>query len=333
MSIKKQNIAIIGAGISGLTLANMLHGLAYVEVFEKSRGYGGRLATHYDGDFEFDHGAQFFTAKSDKFKAFIQPLIDAEVIGIWNARFVEIDNGRILHRKNWDTEYPHYVGIPRMNAIGKYLAKDISIRLCTEVSRIEKSAATERWKLSDIQNNYLGSFDWVVCSTPAYQTQKILPEVFAYHSELKSRHMLGCYALMLGFEDNLNMSWDAALVKNAILSWISFNTNKPGRKPQNTIITLASNKWADSNMDADLETVKEEMLETLSRIIRFNPQDIVNSTLRKWRFANISKHINFKYLLDKQAKLAAIGDWCTQGRVENAFMSAENLYNEIIQLI
>lgn len=332
MSIKKQTIAIVGAGISGLALANMLHGLADVDVFEKSRGYGGRLATHYEGNFEFDHGAQFFTAKSNKFKAFLQPLIDAGVVGIWNARFVEIDNGRILHRRNWDTEYPHYVGIPRMNAIGKYLAQDISIRLCTEVARIAQ-LGDHKWQLFDTYGNDLGGFDWVICSAPAYQTQNLLPALFAYHSELQSIQMLGCYALMLGFGDNVSVNWDAALVKKSILSWVSCNASKPGRKLQNTIIALATNKWADRNIDADVDTVKAAMVEALSSIIRFNSQDIVNLKIRKWRFANIGKQKKFKYLLDKETKLAAIGDWCTQGKVENAFISAENLYNEIIQLI
>ena len=47
------NIAIIGAGISGLSLANMLNGIANVKIFEKSRGLGGRIATRrfYNEDF------------------------------------------------------------------------------------------------------------------------------------------------------------------------------------------------------------------------------------------------------------------------------------------
>lgn len=68
MTIKKQNIAIIGAGIAGLSLANMLNDVVNIEVFEKSRGYGGRVATRHNEDFMFDHGAQFFTAKNEKFK-------------------------------------------------------------------------------------------------------------------------------------------------------------------------------------------------------------------------------------------------------------------------
>ena len=53
-------VAIIGAGISGLACARMLkdHGIA-VTLYEKSRGPGGRAATRpVPTDRSFDHGAQ-----------------------------------------------------------------------------------------------------------------------------------------------------------------------------------------------------------------------------------------------------------------------------------
>jgi hypothetical protein len=63
----KQRIAIIGAGISGLTLAQSLKEYADVVVFDKARGVGGRMNTRYADPFYFDHGTQFFTARSKSF--------------------------------------------------------------------------------------------------------------------------------------------------------------------------------------------------------------------------------------------------------------------------
>ena len=73
-------IAIIGAGISGITIAKNLKDFAKVSIFEKSQGVGGRMASHRSGTYEFDHGTQFFTAKSKHFKDFIAPLIKINVI-------------------------------------------------------------------------------------------------------------------------------------------------------------------------------------------------------------------------------------------------------------
>ena len=94
-----EKVAIIGAGISGLALANKLKNHFEVVVFEKSRGYGGRVATRRSGEFIFDHGAQFFKAKTEEFRNYIKPMIDQIIIDILKARFVEIDNGKILCSK------------------------------------------------------------------------------------------------------------------------------------------------------------------------------------------------------------------------------------------
>ena len=73
-------IAIIGAGISGLTAAMHLNDVAEITLFEKSRGAGGRICSRYTDRYSFDHGAQFFTARSPEFKEFLKPLIKSGVI-------------------------------------------------------------------------------------------------------------------------------------------------------------------------------------------------------------------------------------------------------------
>ncbi|MFO8005299.1 NAD(P)-binding protein [Thioalkalivibrio sp.] len=61
-------IAIIGAGRAGLSAANRLREAgADCTVFEKSRGLGGRMATRRVGSLQFDHGAQYFTARGARF--------------------------------------------------------------------------------------------------------------------------------------------------------------------------------------------------------------------------------------------------------------------------
>jgi renalase len=61
-------IGIIGAGISGLTVARALTGLATVRLFEKGHRVGGRVATRSIEAVTFDHGAQYFTIRDDRFR-------------------------------------------------------------------------------------------------------------------------------------------------------------------------------------------------------------------------------------------------------------------------
>lgn len=73
-----ETIAVVGAGIAGLLLARELKARgAEVVVFEKSRGLGGRMATKRVGEAVFDTGAQYFTAKSERFAAQVTELAAA----------------------------------------------------------------------------------------------------------------------------------------------------------------------------------------------------------------------------------------------------------------
>lgn len=63
-----KQIAIVGAGTAGLAAAQRLRKPDLViTLFDKSRGLGGRMATRRIEDLQFDHGAQYFTAKGPRF--------------------------------------------------------------------------------------------------------------------------------------------------------------------------------------------------------------------------------------------------------------------------
>jgi predicted NAD/FAD-dependent oxidoreductase len=61
---------IVGAGLSGLVLARRLQAAGQkVQILEKSRGFGGRIATKRVEDVAFDTGAQFITVRDERFAA------------------------------------------------------------------------------------------------------------------------------------------------------------------------------------------------------------------------------------------------------------------------
>ena len=62
--MSKIKIAIIGAGVSGITCAEALSKNSKIDlcIFEKSRGVGGRTSTRRSGNYSFDLGFQVFPA-------------------------------------------------------------------------------------------------------------------------------------------------------------------------------------------------------------------------------------------------------------------------------
>lgn len=315
-----KRIAIVGAGIAGLTLAREIETLAEVEVFEKARGYGGRMATRRAGSYQFDHGAQFFTVRSERFAHFLEPYIEQGHVVRWDAEFVEIESGEIVSRRSWADGPPHYVCAPGMNALARQMANGIDVRLETRVKRIVGTGSG--WQLFDQEQRGLGEFDWVVLGIPAAQTLDLVPGSFAGRAAIEQKQMLGCYSLMLGFTQALPLDWQAAFVGGADISWISNDSSKPGRPGPYTLLVHSTNRWAEANMDADPETATEFLLRQLEQVTGVDISSADHVALHRWRYANIEKQDGAGYFIDADRRLAAVGDWCIHGRIEAAFSSA-----------
>jgi predicted NAD/FAD-dependent oxidoreductase len=76
-----KKIAIIGAGLSDLSATHFLKDHAEITLFERARGVSGRISTWRAEPYFFDHGAQYFTARTKAFQDFIQPLINQVSVG------------------------------------------------------------------------------------------------------------------------------------------------------------------------------------------------------------------------------------------------------------
>ena len=326
----KSKVAIIGAGIAGLNLARLLSDIAEVVVFEKSDKLGGRIATHHANGFNFDHGAQFFTAKNPAFKTLVKELESQGVVAQWNASFVELEPSGIKSQRVWDDEFPHYVGTPSMNSIGQYLAKNIDVRFNQLITGIKKIASS--W-LVETENAEYGPFGWVLITIPAEQAKVILPETVYPKINLQDLTMQPCFALMLAYQRPNFFDWDAAFVSKSILSWVSVNSSKPKRGDPFTIVAMSTNDWAKTNFDKSESSVIEEMFNELANISDKNLADASYIKLKRWKYANAFRQEPVLEMIDESSQLACCGDWCISGRIESAFISSLNLANKLKDLI
>ena len=320
-------VAVIGAGISGLALANKLNKYFEVVVFEKSRGYGGRVATRRAGEFIFDHGAQFFKVKTDEFREYIKPMIDKGIVDIWKARFVEIDNGKITNNRIWGDDPSNYVGTPSMNSIGKYMADGLDVRLSEKVANVAQGT---KWELYDEAGANIGEFDWVVSAIPPKQVIEMIPDVINLYSKISSYEMLACYSLMLGYEEKMDIGFDAALIKGVDISWLSVNSSKLPGANNTTFLIHSTNKWASQNIDRDRDWVKGYLCNELSNLVPIKTESANYIGLQGWRYANIKKQNNIEFFLDKDNKFGLCGDWFVQGRIEAAYLSGSHLGDQML---
>lgn len=315
-----RKIAVIGAGISGITVARDLTGLADVTMFEKSKALGGRMAQRQVEPFLFDHGAQYFTARSPAFQEVVGDAMENGAVEIWPEEIASFF--KTLTKRTARAE-PRYVGRPAMNSLAIFMAENITINRETEVRSLSRS--TEGWHLIDHNGTSQGPFDLVISSAPAPQTASLLPSEFNGHLEIASARMSGCFTLMIGHDAPELLPFEAARVEDPVLSWIAVDNSKPDRFGKPSLVIHSRNDWADNFSNADRGWVKATMLKALADITGHDFSGALWSDLHRWRFANVDRAIGKPYLLDAETNLAACGDWCLGNRVEAAFESGRCL--------
>ena len=84
------DFCILGSGIAGSTIANLLSKKYSVHVFDKARGPGGRSSNkRFKTNLSFDHGVQYIVPKSKIFKEFIQKLYKKKFLKTWDGNHLD----------------------------------------------------------------------------------------------------------------------------------------------------------------------------------------------------------------------------------------------------
>ncbi len=328
----KSSIAIVGTGLSGLTIANVISDHADVTVFEKARGVGGRMSTRYADEFYFDNGAHFFTARNKHFKEFLAPHFSSGLVQEWQGKVVTFEKGKKMTDRIWFE--PHYVATPGMNNLCKTLAENIKINLNCDIAPLgEKSK--QGWELFDKNGSGLGYYNWVISTAPPVQTTHLFHKFLPQDSILNQSKFLACYSLMFGFHKKWRHSWMAANILNSPLEWISVNSTKPGRNHNlTTLVVHSSNRWAEAHVDDDLEKTACFLRDELQQILKFDISDPEYFSLHRWRYALLDKlnddKIKNEPYYDKVLQLASVGDWCSRSCIEDTWLNAKELALKIV---
>ncbi len=314
-------VAIIGAGVAGACLANQLRHKHSVEVFEKSRGPGGRMATRRTNHWKVDHGAQFFTIRDERFVSFAEPLIRNGIIRHWRPRLA------IFRNDNWTLDEwkdEHYVASPSMNTLSKHLLEGVEVHYCTQINSIR--GHQEHWELITNEKDY-GYFDLVINTIPAPQALKILPTECSFYGKLSKVEMEPCLAFFVLLKEDIDLGWDAAIVKDHAVSWMAMNHSKPGRSQHAPAFVLhLEASFSKRNFDRDMQSWCIEMMASLCKI---HPSQVSELHAHRWRYSKTSVAADQPSYLDKRMGLAAAGDWGPGERVEGAIISALDLLSKI----
>jgi len=338
-----KTFAIIGAGMAGIACARTLVQAGHrVTVFEKSQGFGGRMATRSSAFGTFDHGAQYFTVRDDRFAKALETV--PGLCKRWSANTVRVldELGRVT-AAGLPAREPHWVPAPGMNALARAWAQPLvdaaQVELQTRVTRIERDALNaKRWQLrtdsdGDTQHVFSG-FDGVILALPSPQAHDLLQnskQAPALAKQVSQVKVAPCWTLMLAFPQamqpgmsSLGPQWNAARSTHHRIAWLARESSKPGRGAVERWTVQASAAWSAEHLQDDAPRVQAKLRKAFSEVtgIRAEPAHV---DTQRWLYAQTTQPLGKSHLWDAKAGIGVCGDWCIGHRVEDAFVSGLEL--------
>jgi hypothetical protein len=304
-------VIIIGAGVTGLACGRHLlaAGLSPV-LLDKGRGVGGRVATRRSGALQFDHGAQYVSARSPAFAALLEGFCQDGILASWDAGLGDAQQ----------------VGTPGMSALAKGLAVGLDIRQSAEVLRVRRDGAG--WRIDTAERSFAA--DQVVMTAPPRQTAAMLGPEEPLSAIAAGIMMEPCLTLMAALRGPVPAA--GRLAAEDALAWIARDDSKPGRPRGDTSTWVAQASATFST--AHLEATPQEALALLTPLfcarLSVSADQVVHAETHRWRYARAAAPLGEAFLRSAQGGLYVGGDWCLGQRIEDAWTSGAAIAEDLL---
>lgn len=323
----EKTIGIVGSGIAGLLCAHALQAAGHrVFVCDKGRRAGGRMATRTLKEWQWDHGAQYFTVRDARFRTWLEKWKASGLVDTWFERFPLADSTSII---------PRYRARGGMQKIPQSLTEGLAVHQSTRVDRIERLDQTwYMWAESG------GCFecDELVLTPPLPQVVDLL-KVSNCFDALNHRKLLesvvyepGLACLIALEKPSLLPAPGCLSLRGPCLSWIADHDQKWGISGGVEIgshcLTLhASPEFAERAWTQDDASVVQELL-TEAKL--WLGSEVLNWQCHRWKFAFAKNPLSMPYYRDAKQCLSIAGDAFQSSRIESAALSGLGVAEAIL---
>ncbi len=324
------DVIIVGAGLSGLVAAQQLKDAGKsVIVLDKGRSVGGRLASRRIGKGVADHGAQFFTVRTEAFQQQVDEWLTEDIISIWGYGW---SDGSL--KRTPEDGHPRYIVKGGMNSLAKHIASSISkIQVDTKVIRVGWDNV---WRVSDTQGHLFES-KVLIMTPPVPQTLELVQDLELTEDDKSALERIQygpCLCAMFVIDGKIDLPEPGAIqnFENTVY-WLADNQQK-GISPDECIITLhAGTSYSRSHYDdpdeETLEFLRKELQNHLSK-----GTSIKEGQLKKWRYSVPLTTHPHDVLKAQNLPLIFAGDaFGGRGRVEGAYTSGLKAGQTAIDLL
>ena len=279
-------VAVIGTGLAGLACAGVLReGGRDVVLFDKSRGFGGRMATRRREGVAFDHGLPAFDPVAVETVPALAALIE------WGA---------------WGR-----VAAPRMNAFPRGIGEGCESRMGARVVAVDARTLD----LTDESGARHEGFSQIAVALPAPQAGDLLSAHGDVFAPVGTATYAPCWTLMLGGLEGETTIPAYAEQTSGPLALVLRDDAKPGHPAAAPCyVAHARADWATRNLERTAEEVADELSIAFAAITGLDPTRAPYRAAHRWRYSQPIRVVPAPFLLSEDGRIGACGDWCGEDR-------------------
>ena len=320
--LNESDVAVIGAGMTGLTCAHRLRdqGLR-VTVLEKSGDIGGRLATRRTAEGSWNHGAPAMEVCGQGFADFLVGLeADGSV-----RRGTGKDN--LLE--------PSWRGWPDMRESLRPLQADLNMVFRAEVNRLVRRDG--HWLAETASGGIHGPFGSLLLTLPAPQTHALLTRSgIAAPWRPDDVVMVPCWALLLGFDSagtGLHDVGASNVVARVVPGGAASAPVADGFAE--TWVVHATDEWSLAHLECSNEEVASLLLSSLNQKLAAMSCHALqllpaSAAAHRWRYARTLRPLRSSHIWLEDQRLGIGGDWCLGATAEDAYLSGRALAQGVL---
>jgi len=317
------DFCVLGSGIAGSTIANLLSKKYSVHVFDKARGPGGRSSNkRFKNNLTFDHGVQYISPKSKLFIKYIQKLYRNKILKSWDDNHLDFT----FEKKPFSTKY---IGRKANNDLVKYNLKNVKQSFASPIEKIDFKKYF--WEIT-LKNESKYQFKSLIITCPFPQLKKLAKNYLNKNILKLKVQMQPNITVMLAFKNQKNLPISSIKFNDEILAWAANENSKKRFKSNINLWTLqATLKWSKKTINK-YKSDKSIMSHLITRFIKltgFEKNKIIFKKIHGWKYSYNYEKTPYLSIWNKKINLGVCGDWFNGPKVENAWLSANDLAKKI----
>ena len=320
-----KDFCIVGSGIAGSTIANLLSKKYSVEIFDKARGPGGRASNRrYKDHLSFDHGLQYISPKSNEFKKFILDLKRNNVLKKWSGKHLDFT----FKKKKPSIKY---IGSKGNNDICKNLIKNIKSNYLVAITNIKFTS--NYWTIT-LNNRNKVYFKNLILTCPFPQLRKLGGKYLNKKILSINPQMVPNITLMVAYKNNKKIPISTIKFNDPIIAWGAQENTKNRFKSSQILWTIqCTKKFSKKNINLLKKNKKKNenlILKKFQELTGYRTKDVIFQNIHGWKFAyKVVGNSNLKSLWLNKYKFGICADWLIGDKAENAWLSANDLFFKI----